>query len=311
MTENRMKHRHFACRSLLGLVLLCALPTPGLSADAATDLAALRKSVQLANGMTLGYIELGDVNNPPLVFLHGYTNSSLGYVPLGRLLARKHRVLLLDLRGHGISDKPECCYSRVNFAHDIKLFLDQKGIKTADIAGHSLGSMVAQTFAAYWPEYTRRLIVIAGTMGNRSPASPSAGRSPPMLKSYDAPIRTLTDPIDPDSPFMVAWWTIPNVDPEMQRIMRRESANMPAAVWRAILDQGESSRDLRTTAHRIKAPTLLMVAGKDSLFGAKERKELKAWLPGAKEAYFAELGHSLPEENPAIVAQSMSEFLQP
>lgn len=295
---------------LVCLALSAALPAAASAADVATETMALRKSVRLANGMTLGYVELGDPKNPPLVYLHGYTNSSLGYVPLGRLLARDYRVFLLDQRGHGISDKPDCCYSRVDFAYDVKLFLDQFGIERAAIVGHSLGSIVAQTFAAYWPDRTRHLVVIAGTMGHRSPVSPRAARPAPALKSFDAEIRKLADPIDPESPFMVAWWTVPSLSPEIQRMMRRESANMPAHVWRAILDQGDSSRDLRMTVHWIKAPTLLMFGGKDSLFGAKERNDLTAWMPGAKVAMFPQLGHSLPEEDPQAVAGAIRDFLQ-
>jgi pimeloyl-ACP methyl ester carboxylesterase len=289
--------------------LLLAAPTVARAADVATEATSLRKTVQIVNGMTLGFVELGDPKNPPLVYLHGYTNSSLGYIPLGKLLARNHHVFLLDQRGHGASSKPECCYSRIDFAYDIKLFLDQFGIERADIVGHSLGSIVAQTFAAFWPDRTRRLILIAGTMGNRSPASLKGPRPPPALKSYDAEIRKLTDPIDPDSPFMVDWWTVAGLDPEIQRVMRRESARIPANVWRAILDQGDTSRDLRMTADRIKAPTLLMFGGKDSLFGPKERRELIAWFPRADVELFADLGHSLPEENPALVAAAISKFL--
>ncbi len=295
---------------LASAALWLAIPPLATAADVATETAALRKSTKLANGMTLGYIELGDPKNPPLIYLHGYTNSSLGYVPLGKLLARDFHVFLLDQRGHGISDKPECCYSRVNFAHDVKLFLDQFGIERAAIVGHSLGSMVAQTFAAYWPDRTKHLIVIAGTMGNRSPASPRAARPPPALGSFDAGIRKLKDPIDPESPFMIAWWTVPTLSADIQRMMRNESARIPADIWRAILDQGESSRDLRVTAAKIKAPTLLMFGGKDSLFGAQERTELITWLPNAEIAMFPLLGHSLPEEDPPVVAAAIRKFLQ-
>ncbi len=269
-----------------------------------------RKTVQLANGMTLAYIELGEPTNPPLIYLHGYTNSGRGYLPLGRLLAREHHVILLDQRGHGASGKPECCYSRIDFAYDIKLFLDQLGIERADIAGHSLGSIVAQTFAAYWPERTRRLVLIATTAGKRSNANP---RKPQSTSTFgaatDAAIANLKDPIDPDSAFMREWWNIHDVDPELLAIMRREAAAIPASVWRAMLQQLGSSMDLRYTIGSIKAPTLLVFGGQDTLFGAKDRSELAAFLPTAKVVLFPQLGHSLPEQDPATVAASIHAFL--
>jgi pimeloyl-ACP methyl ester carboxylesterase len=278
-------------------------------ADVAREAEALRKTVVLSNGITMGYIELGEPTKPPLVFLHGITNSSLGYIPLGKLLARDFRVFMLDLRGHGASDKPECCYSRVDFAYDVRLFLDRLGIARADIAGHSLGSMVAHTFAAYWPERTHKLALIASTLGPRSPASPDAARPVPLLGAWDAEIRKLQDPIDPDSPFMRSWWAVEGLDPAVQSMMRRESARIPANVWRAMLDQGQSSRDLRATVDWIRAPTLLVFGGKDALFGPAERDELIAWMPKAKVALYPDLGHSLPEESPAVVAAGLREFL--
>lgn len=269
-----------------------------------------RKTVTLANGLRMGYVELGDPGKPALVFLHGVTNSSLGYLPLGRLLSKHYRVFLLDQRGHGESDKPECCYTRLDYAHDAKLFLDLFGIERAHVAGHSLGGMVAQTFAAFWPERVDRLMIIGSSIGRRSPASPDAPKPPPVLGAWDAEIRKLQDPIDPDSAFMKSWWDVPGVDAEVQRLMRRESARIPARIWRAILDQGEVSRDLRTTAERIKAPTLLLFAGKDALFSEADNRDMQAWLPRAKAVTLPALGHSLPEEDPQAVAAVLLDFLR-
>jgi pimeloyl-ACP methyl ester carboxylesterase len=295
-----------ACLALLMSTLAAA--APGGNPAAAPD--AVRKTVRLANGMTLGYIELGNRKNPPLVSLHGYTNSSLAYLPLGRLLARDSHVFLLDMRGHGVSGKPECCYSRIDFAYDIKLFLDHFGLDRADIVGHSLGSFVAQTFAAYWPERTRHLVLVASSAGRLTPIEPGKPRAPSALgAAADEAIRNLKDPIDPDSPFMIEWWNVPSLDQDMQRMMRRESAGIPARVWRAMHAQGLASIDLVATIHWIKAPTLLVCGGKDGLFGASDRDALMRYLPQAKLALFPELGHSLPEENPPLVAASIRDFL--
>ena len=291
---------------------------PGVPAGADTPAAAgvtsawgtERRTVTLANGLRMGYVELGDPTRPALVFLHGFTNSSLGYLPLGRLLAERYHVFLLDQRGHGASDKPECCYTRLDMAYDVKLFLDLKGIQRAHIAGHSMGGMVAPSFAAFWPERVDRLMIIGSSLGRRSLPTPDSPRPPPVLKGWDAEVRRLKDPIDPDSPFMRDWWNVPGVDEQTQSYMRRESARIPAAIWRAILDQGESAGDLRLTAHRVKAPTLLLFGGKDVLFSEQDNRELAAWLPHAKPVTLPELGHSLPEEDPRAVAEVLLEFLR-
>ena len=124
---------------------VCLTASPGDAPASGSEPAwgVERKVVTLGNGLRMGYVELGDPGKPTLVFLHGFTNSSLGYLPLGRLLAQRYHVFLLDQRGHGVSDKPECCYTRLDMAYDVKLFLDLKGIQRAHIAGHSMGGMGA------------------------------------------------------------------------------------------------------------------------------------------------------------------------
>ena len=300
--------------------MLCVTIAVGTSAQAAAAVqagaaagaawGAERKTVELANGMRMGYVELGEKNKPVLIFLHGYTNSSLGYLPLGRLLARDYRVFLLDQRGHGESSKPACCYTRLDYAYDAKLFLDHFGITRAHVAGHSLGGMVAQTFAAFWPERVDRLMVIGSTIGRRSRPSPDVPLPPPTFGPLDAEIKALKDPIDPDSAFMKEWWNVPRLDPQIQYHMRRESARIPEDLWRAILDQGEVSRDLRLTAPRISAPTLLLFGGKDALFSAEDNQDMARWLPHAQVVTLADLGHSLPEEDPPAVAEALLKFLR-
>ena len=310
-TEIRRMYTHktsaIRCLALL-LALFCS--PPGTAAQPEGAWGSERKTVMLANGMQMGYVELGDPGKPPLVFLHGFTNSSLGYLPLGRLLAQHHRVFLVDQRGHGESSKPACCYTRLDLAHDAKLFMDQFGLQQAHIAGHSLGGMVAQTLAAVWPERVDRLMIIGSTIGRRSLPSRDSPRPPPTFGPLDAQIRALKDPIDPDSAFMKIWWEVPGLDPQIQYHMRRESARIPADIWRAMLDQGEVARDLRVTAHRITAPTLLLIGGKDSLFGAADNAEMAAWLPHAQAVTLAELGHSLPEEDPQAVSEALLGFLR-
>ncbi|MBM4214220.1 MAG: alpha/beta hydrolase [Gammaproteobacteria bacterium] len=292
---------------LLGIAMFA---TSAVAADATKPWGAERKSTVLASGMRMGYVEHGEPGKPVLLFLHGYTNSSLGYLPLGRLLATRYHVFLLDQRGHGETDKPECCYTRLDYAHDAKLFLDKMGISRAHVAGHSLGGVVAQTFAAFWPERLHKLMVIGSTIGRRSLPSPDSPPYPPTFGLLDAEIRALKDPIDPDSAFMKAWWEVPGLDPQIQFHMRRESARIPAHLWRAMLDQGEVSRDLRPTAKKITAPTLLLFGGKDALFKTADNKELMLWLPHAEVVTLEPLGHSLPEQDPKAVAEVLFRFLQ-
>jgi alpha-beta hydrolase superfamily lysophospholipase len=122
---------------------------------------AARHTIALPDGITLGYVLLGNPSGTPVVLIHGYTDSDLDWAPLIPYLSRDFRLVIVDLRGHGVSSKPECCYTRLDFAYDVKLLLDALRIERADIVGHSLGSMIAQTFAEYWPQRTQRVVLIS------------------------------------------------------------------------------------------------------------------------------------------------------
>ena len=125
---------------------------------------AMKRVVELPSGMHLAYVEWGSADGPPVVLIHGYTDSARDWVPLLPYLTGR-RLIAVDIRGHGQSAKPECCYARIDFAYDIKLLLDHLNISQADIIGHSLGSMIAQVFAESWPERTRRVVLISSTAG--------------------------------------------------------------------------------------------------------------------------------------------------
>jgi pimeloyl-ACP methyl ester carboxylesterase len=277
---------------------------------------ARKQTVTLSNGETLAYVEMGKPSGKPVVLIHGYTDSARDWVPLLPYLSSDLRLILVDLRGHGKSGKPECCYTRFDFAYDVKLLLDQLHIDKAAIVGHSLGSIVAQTFAEYWPQRTSRVVLIASTGGLK----PGKGTRPPQF-DFVASIRELKEPIAADSPFMIAWWDSPTpVDPDFIRREREDAADIPLHVWLAVLDQGLASLesgaagaagyfDLQSTLPRLQAPTLLIWGSKDPIMEEPMRESLRAGLPHAQVKIFAGLGHNPFWEQPAAVATVLNAFL--
>jgi len=175
--------------------------------------------------------------------------------------------------------------------------------------GHSLGSIIAQTFAEYWPQRTRRVVLIS-SMAGRRPTARAAPREP----AFAAAIRNLKEPIDPNSPFMIAWWDSPTpVDPDFMRREREDAAAIPLRVWLAVIDQSLSARtsyvDLQNTLPRLKAPTLLIWGSKDPIIDEELRQSLRKGLPAAKVKIFDGLGHNPFWEQPASVAAVVQGFL--
>ena len=266
---------------------------------------AAKKTTSLPNGETLAYVEMGNPKGKPLVLIHGYTDNARDWVPMLPYLDQSRRIILVDIRGHGKSSKPECCYSRFDFAYDIKLLLDAKKIAKADIVGHSLGSIITQTFAELWPERTDHAVLISSTGG----PPPGAAPKPPKF-DFAAQIRALKEPIDPDSPFMVAWWDSPTpVDPDFIRRQRKDAAGIPLRVWLAVLDQALDFGSLQAMLPRITAPTLLIWGSDDPIMEPEVRQTLRDALPKAEVKIFDGLGHNPFWEKPADVAQVINAFL--
>jgi pimeloyl-ACP methyl ester carboxylesterase len=295
--------------STMLLTVFCMLPAFGAAQPPMTPAYLDRFDAQktfavLSNGERLAYIDLGPRDAPPLVLIHGYTDSARDWAPIAPLLTPKFRLIIVDLRGQGASGKPDCCYTRFDFAYDIKLLLDSLHIRTAHIAGHSLGSLVAQTFAELWPESTRRLVLISSTgtaFGTDEPSKPP---------SWLVPVMALRDPIDPDSGFMRDWWKISiGYNPEFARRQRRDAAAIPAHVWQAIADQSLIGVDLRFMLPRVQAPTLLIWGGRDTLISDAGRDALCTGIARAEVRIFTSLGHDLFWEDPPAVADALIGFL--
>jgi pimeloyl-ACP methyl ester carboxylesterase len=269
---------------------------------------AAKHSVVLNDGVTLAYLDVGAPGAPPMVLIHGYTDSARDWAPIEPFLANKFRLIIVDLRGHGASSKPDCCYTRFDFAYDIKLLLDALHIEAADIVGHSLGSLVAQTFAELWPASTQRLVLISST---GTSFGPDVASTETRLPSWLEDVEQLQDPIDPDSAFMSNWWHVSiSVNPDFfSGKQRRDAAAIPARVWRAIADQSLLGVDLRRMLPRIRARTLLIWGGRDALASDAGRAALRTGIAHAEVRTFHSLGHDLFWENPPMIATAMIDFL--
>jgi len=265
----------------------------------------LKKVTLLPSGQRLAYIDMGNPGGPPVILIHGYTDSARDWLPLVPYLSVNYRLILIDIRGHGRSAKPECCYTLIDFAYDIKQLMDVLNISEADLIGHSLGSLISQRFAEEWPARTRRVVLISSTAGPK----PCEPRKKPEF-DFAAEIRKLKEPIDPESPFMIQWWASPTpVDPEFLRRQRRDAAAIPLSVWLAVLDQGVNFEGLQQRLPRLKAKTLLIWGSKDTIMSEDGRETLRAGLPTAKVKTFVGLGHNPFWENPQAVAETINSFL--
>lgn len=103
------------------------------------------------DGVRLCYEEAGS-GGPPLLFVHGWCCDHTYFAPQCDYFRRSHRVIAVDLRGHGQSDKPAQAYSMAGFADDLAWLCERLRVEKPVVIGHSMGGVVALTLAWRLPQ---------------------------------------------------------------------------------------------------------------------------------------------------------------
>ena len=114
----------------------------------------------IANDLTIHYQEFGD--GTPVVMIHGLLLGNLAswYLTVAPALARSHRVLLYDLRGHGLSERSPRGYDLATMSGDLGVLCQRLLPAPVALVGHSWGGLVALRFAIDHPRLVSRLAVI-------------------------------------------------------------------------------------------------------------------------------------------------------
>lgn len=111
------------------------------------------------HGHEIAYDDRG--TGPTVVMIHGLMSSRRTWSAQIQLLSDSHRVIAVDLPGHGSSRKPDGDYSLGAHAAAIRDLMDELGVGAATIVGHSYGGGVALQFAYLFPDRVERLALVS------------------------------------------------------------------------------------------------------------------------------------------------------
>jgi non-heme chloroperoxidase len=256
---------------------------------------------RLASGLRLHYAEQGDPAGEAIVFLPAYTDSWFSYSRVLPLLPARHHAVAVDQRGHGDSERPDCCYAVEDFAADVVAFLDAVGAERATLVGHSGSCLVARRVAEAHPERVARLVLLG--------APGSLGDNQEELELQTA-VRALEDPVPVQfaRELQGAAAHVPLPEPFFERLVA-ESLKLPARVWKATLE-GLFAFDDAAELERIAAPTLLVWGEWDRWLPREEENHLAMAISGAKVIVYPATGHSPNWERPERVAADLDAFMR-
>lgn len=261
---------------------------------------SLIKSIELRDRVTLRYVEHGEPDGVPVLFLHGITDSLHSFSRILPGLPASIRAFALSQRGHGDSEKPPEGYRPGDFVADLVAFMDALGLGQAVVAGHSMSSLIAQRFALDYPERTRGIVLIGSFI---------ALRQNPGIPDFRDEVLKLEDPIDPAFALEFQQSTLAREVPEpFLETAVRESLKVPARVWKAALE-GLVETDHSSEIGRIDAPTLIIWGDQDAFCIRADQESLHAAIKGAQLRVYQGTGHAPHWEEPERFVADIAAFI--
>lgn len=253
---------------------------------------------------------------PPLVLLHGMGGSGYSFRHIVEPLSRTHRVITLDLKGFGGSEKPfDTAYGPHDQAALVTAFIRQRGLYGVTLGGHSFGGAVALLtvldFNRSDPARVKRLVLLnAPAFPQPMPANQrfltvpllpylALALVPPILNTRAAlrsTLRTAPAATDADA--------IAYAEPLYQAGGRHALIATARAI--AETDGAAIARSYRT----IRQPSLLIWCREDPTVPLATGMQLARTLPHAELRVLKNCDHMPAEEQPSDTAQAIRNFLQ-
>jgi len=278
----------------------------------AQDASSRARWVTLPDGEQVRIVESGDGEAPPVVLLHGWGCSAYAWrfmVP--SIVAAGYRTVALDLRGHGLSDRPDdpAKYTRDAMVEHLTGTLDALGVHCAPIVAHSMGGAVAMGFALRAPERVPQLALFGAVGFGVVDRAAWTQLLPPSLTGALLPTRIprwavkfalqhsrgergMSDEQEVDE-----YWA-PTQFPSFLNAMRLLLHGFTWSPWTP------------TELAGIRQPLLLMFGDKDPVVRPQRVvPTLARCLPTALLEVAQGAGHVVPEERPAWALEHLLPFL--
>ena len=257
-------------------------------------------------GVAIAYERRGD-RGPWTVLVHGLGYGRLGWGSFADRLAIGRRLVLIDNRGIGQSDRPVGPYRVEDLANDVLAVLAHLGIDQCDLVGASLGGMVALHLAADQQRLVHRLVLIAATPGE-SQGAPLPEPTTALLRrdrrrTLPSPRRLIEGALAPE--------TVASRPDLVDRLLAlREEQPQEAEAWRAQA-AASATFSLGVPLGAVDVPTLAVAGLADTVIDPANTMRLAFDMPRARALFLSPAGHLCFWEHPELLADVVEDFLSP
>jgi len=231
-----------------------------------------------------------------LVFIHGWSCNMDFWRDHVSELAKRNRVIAIDLPGHGQSDKPQLTYSMDMFARAVDAVLRDAKVKRAVLVGHSMGTPVARQFYRKYPQKTLGIVIVDG------PLRPFGDK-----KMMDGLIAGFRGPNYKEvGKQMFAGMAGPNLSAELQERIQASFLNTPQHVVVSAMEG--MADDSIWGQDKINVPVLAVMA-KSPFWPADTEQFDRSIAPNLDFQMWDGVGHFLMMEKPKQFNDAVIAFL--
>lgn len=255
---------------------------------------------KLIRDININYEIIGD--GQPLLFIHGLGSSLRDWEEQVPVFSKKFKVITLDLRGHGQTDKPKGPYSISMFAEDIAELIKSLKIDPVHIVGISLGGAIGFHLAIDHPDIIKSLVVV--NMSASVPIKTLKEKQMFFLRILIVKMMGMRKMGEVLAKRLF-------IKPEQEELRERMSSRWAENDKKAYLSSLKTLKNwsVLERLHEIKCPTLVVSSDEDyTPLSAKE--EYTALIPNAKLVVIEDARHAVSVEKPEEFNTILMDFLK-
>jgi pimeloyl-ACP methyl ester carboxylesterase len=246
------------------------------------------------------YKSLGE-GKTAVVLVHGWTSNMDAWHFQAKDLAGKTRLILIDLPGHGKSDKPEVKYTMDRFAKAVDAVLADAGVEQAVLAGHSMGTPVIRQYYRLYPKKTKALVVVDGVL-----QPPPFLKDPKMADKFLAKFKG-SDFKETVSKMLDAMFVAGKAPAEYRAAVLESSLSTPQHVAMSAMHGMADASVWKDD--KIGVPVLVLMA-KNPARGTDYEQYVRKLVPDVEYHEMDGVGHFLHAEEPAAFNKILIGFLK-
>jgi pimeloyl-ACP methyl ester carboxylesterase len=258
-------------------------------------------------GTRLHVVETGNPQGQPILFIHGFSQCGLSWSrQLDSDLAKDHRLVAMDLRGHGQSEKPHDAYGDSKlWADDVDAVIWTLNLEQPILSGWSYGPLVILDYIRHYGDAAIGGIQFVGGISKLGSEGALSVLTPEFLGNVPGMLSEDPEESDRAMESLIDLCITQDLSPAERDLMLTYNVSVPAYVRQALFARGINNDDLLAG---IRKPVLLTHGTADAVVKSDAAEQHKAAMPHAELHLMRNAGHAPFWDDAAKFNRRLKEF---